>query len=167
MFIVIATALLITGAILVATLSTAHSRSDAAPTAVASQTTGATTAPTSAETTLASNFYATVETMSSSPVSPDVMVYDTTRAAAAQAVGAGTVGFQPTDSVTVLVFSGTFVDDDASYPAGALPPHGSSITYVIDNSTNKMTDFSIGPPPSQSELSELGTPAEVVVPTTN
>jgi hypothetical protein len=89
-------------------------------------------------------------------------VYQTTRGEAA-AVGASTVGYDNSGSVTVVVFTGNFTDSFARIPRGANAPSGSTITFVVDPSTGVATDYSIGPALSASVLGSLGAVEDVSV----
>ena len=93
------------------------------------------------------------------PSSADV--YQTTRSIANEVVDAGLDGFSGSDAVSVVVFTGNFTDNSARIPRGGVAPAGTTITFVVDSSTGKSTDYGIGPAPS--DLAQMGAAQTVPV----
>jgi hypothetical protein len=88
-------------------------------------------------------------------------VYHTSREVASQVVDASSVGYDPSEAVTVVVFTGQFTDNSARIPKGAAAPTGTTITFVSDAGTGTGTDYGIGDAPQN--LGTMGAPVAVPV----
>jgi hypothetical protein len=112
------------------------------------------TAPTSAATSNWVSQLANVVDQRTGVMPTSADVYQTTRGVANQVVDANLEGYSSTDPVTVVVFTGDFTDNSARIPQGGTAPTGTTITFVVDQSTGQSTDYGIGPEPSN--ISQMG-----------
>jgi hypothetical protein len=88
------------------------------------------------------------------------VLFHTTRAEAAKAVDANAVGMPASDPVTVVVFTGDFVDHQAKRPRGSTVSISGKAISVVYDSSGVNTDYGIGDVP---DTSALGKPTTVNV----